>query len=135
MLAIMHALINFRQYLVGNKFVVKTDHNSLRYFLTQNDLNERQQKWVSNIQAFDFDIEYVKGKNNVVVDALYRWPSISLVDVAEIWKTTLEVEYAKDKFSCELFDGTNHDDRYKVLEGIIYYKYRIYLVPNSILKE
>ena len=58
----MHALIKFRQYLVGNKFVVKTDHNSLRYFLTQKDLNERQQKWVSNIQAFDFDIEYVKGK-------------------------------------------------------------------------
>ena len=61
MLAIMHALIKFRQYLVGNKFVVKTDHNSLRYFLTQKDLNERKQKWVSKIQAFDFDIEYVKG--------------------------------------------------------------------------
>ena len=29
MLAIMHALPKFRQYLVGNKFVVKTDHNSL----------------------------------------------------------------------------------------------------------
>ena len=54
---------------MGNKFVVKTDHNNLRYFLTQKDLNERQQKWVSKIQAFDFDIEYVKGKNNVVVDA------------------------------------------------------------------
>ena len=58
----MHALIKFRQYLVGNKIVVKTYHNSLMYFLTQKDLNERQQKWVSKIQAFDYDIEYVKGK-------------------------------------------------------------------------
>ena len=33
MLAIMHALAKFRQYLVGNKFRVKTDHNSLRFFL------------------------------------------------------------------------------------------------------
>jgi hypothetical protein len=33
MLAIMHALTKFRQYLVGNKFMVKTDHNSLKYFL------------------------------------------------------------------------------------------------------
>jgi hypothetical protein len=33
MLAIMHALTKFRQYLVGNKFVVKTNHNSLKYFL------------------------------------------------------------------------------------------------------
>ena len=33
MLAIMHALAKFRQYLVGSKFTVKTDHNILRYFL------------------------------------------------------------------------------------------------------
>ena len=58
------------KYLVGNKFVVKADHNNLRYFLTQKDLNERKQKWVSKIQAFDFDIEYGKGKNNVVADYL-----------------------------------------------------------------
>ena len=51
------------------------------------------------------------------------------------WKAILEVEYAKDKFACEIFDGTNHDDRYKELEGIIYYNDRIYLVPNSSLKE
>ena len=33
MLAIMHALAKFWQYLVGNKFKVKTDHNSIRFFL------------------------------------------------------------------------------------------------------
>jgi hypothetical protein len=38
MLAIMHALEKFRQYLVGGKFVVKTDHNSLRHFLGQEGL-------------------------------------------------------------------------------------------------
>jgi hypothetical protein len=42
MLAIMHALTKFKQYLVGNKFVVKTDHNSLKYFLEQKDLSENQ---------------------------------------------------------------------------------------------
>ena len=35
MLAIMHALAKFRQYLVGNRFRVRTDHNSLRFFLEQ----------------------------------------------------------------------------------------------------
>ena len=78
MLAIVHALTKFRQYLVGAKFFVRTYHNSVRYFLEQQDLNKRQQKWVSKIQAFDFDIEYVKGKNNVVVDALSRKPDIYL---------------------------------------------------------
>jgi hypothetical protein len=44
MLAIMHSLTEFRQYLVGSKFVVKTDHNSLKYFLEQKDLSERRHK-------------------------------------------------------------------------------------------
>ena len=60
MLAIMHALAKFRQYLVGNKFAVKNDHNNLRHFLNKKDLNGRKQKWVRNIQDYDFDIEYVK---------------------------------------------------------------------------
>ena len=32
MLTIMHALAKFWQYLVGNRFRVRTDHNSLRLF-------------------------------------------------------------------------------------------------------
>ena len=51
----------------------------------------------------------------MVADALSRRPSISLMDVAENRKATLEVEYAKDKFSCEIFDGTNHDDGVRIL--------------------
>jgi hypothetical protein len=49
MLVIMHALAKFRQYLVGAKVIVRTYHNSLKYFLDQKDLNERQQKWVRKI--------------------------------------------------------------------------------------
>ena len=46
MLAIMHALSKFRQYMVGGRFLVRIDHNSLKYFLEQKNLSERQQKWV-----------------------------------------------------------------------------------------
>jgi hypothetical protein len=79
MLAIMHALTKFRQYLVGSRFVVKTDHNNLKYSLDQKDLSERQQKWVSKIQAFDFDIEYVKGKWNIVADVFSKRPTRCLM--------------------------------------------------------
>eukprot|EP00253_Pinus_taeda_P004559 PITA_04559 len=94
MLAIMHALAKFRQYLVVNKFRVRTDHDRLRFFLEQKQLQERQQKWISKIQAYDFDIEYVKGKNNVVAD-----------------------------------------DRYRVVDEIIYYRDRIFLTKGSQLKK
>ncbi len=123
MLAIVHALTKFPQYLVGAKFVVCTNHNSLRYFLEQWDLNKRQQKWVSKVQAFDFDIEYVKGKNNVVADALSKKPTIcSLNQISADWKAHLLVEYSKNTFACELMDGNTQDDRYKVVDDIIYHK-------------
>ena len=87
MLAIMHALAKFQQYLVGNRFRVRTDHNILRFFLEHKQLQERQQKWISKIQAYDFDIEYVKGKNNVVVDALSRRPTtLSLMSLDIDWR-------------------------------------------------
>jgi hypothetical protein len=101
MLAIMHALAKFQQYLVGAWFVVKSDHNSLKYLLEKKDLNERKQKWVSRIQAYNFDIEFVKWKNNVVVDVLSRRPSIfAMIGVLVDWKDHLVMEYAKDQFAC-----------------------------------
>jgi hypothetical protein len=123
MLAIMHALAKFRQYLVGAKFIVRTDHNSLKYFLDQKDLNERQQKWVSKIQAYDFDIEFVKGKNNVVADDFSRRPSVySMTDISVDWKAHLLVEYSKNKFTCEIMDVQVVDDNFRIMDDIIYYK-------------
>lgn len=139
MLAIMHALSKFRQYLVGRKFIVRTDHNSLKYFLGQKDLNERQQKWVSKIPAYDFDIEYVNGKNNLATDALSRKPSIvafcSLSEISADWKSQLLVEYSKNQHACEIMDGIIQDVRYMIVDDVIYYKGRIYLVPESKLKN
>ena len=111
MLAIMHALTKFSQYLVGSKFMVKTDHNSLKYFLEQKDLSERQYKWVTKVQAFNFDIEYVKGKKNIVADALSRRPvACSFMEISVDWKSHLLVEYSKNKFACEVMDGQIQDD-------------------------
>jgi hypothetical protein len=135
MLAIMHALAKFRQYLVGARFVVKSDHNSLKYLLEQKDLNERQQKWVSKIQAYEFDIEFIKGKNNTVADALSKRPSIFAMSGMSVnWKEHLIVEYAKDQFACKLLDGQIQDDNFRVINDLIYYKGRIFLVPGSALK-
>ena len=110
--------------------------NSLKYFLEQKELNERQHKCVSKVQAYDFEIEYVKGKNNIVADALSRRPaSLSLMSISTDWRALLLVEYSKNKFACELLDGQVQDDRYKIIDDIIYYKSKIYLVPESALRK
>ena len=45
------------------------------------------------------------------------------------------VEYSKDKFSCKLLDGQIQDDRYGVIDDIIYYKNIIFFVLESFLKK
>jgi hypothetical protein len=50
------------------------------------------------LQAYDFDIEYVKGKKNAVVDALSRRPYMCLLtEISADWKSHLVVEYSKNK--------------------------------------
>jgi hypothetical protein len=116
--------------------VVRTNHNSLQYFLEQKDLNERQQKWVRKIQEYDFDIEYVKVKKNIFFNALFGKSVVSsLMEISTNWKSHLLVEYSKNQFSCELMDDHIEDGRYKVVDDIILYKDGIYLVPESTLKE
>ena len=72
LLAVIHALKLWRHYLLGNKFSLMTDHKSLKWIFTQNDLNMRQRRWIEVLQEYDFDIKYRPGKENVVADALSR---------------------------------------------------------------
>lgn len=44
------------------------------------------------------------------------------------------MEYSKNTHACQIMDGILQDDRYKVMNDIIYYKNIIYLVPESKLK-
>ena len=70
--AVVHALKIWRHYLFGQPCTIYTDHKSLRYFLTQSELNMRQRRWLELIKDYDLNIQYHLGKTNVVADALSR---------------------------------------------------------------
>ncbi|KAA3453025.1 pol protein [Gossypium australe] len=70
--AVVFALKIWRHYLYGEKSIVYTDHKSLRYLLSQKDLNLRQRRWIELLKDYDCSIEYHPGKANVVADALSR---------------------------------------------------------------
>jgi hypothetical protein len=139
MLAIMHALVKWKQYLLGMKFLVKTDHNSLKYFLTQKNLSSEQQKWVRKIQVFDFDILYKKGKENLVVDGLSRkldndatLCAISIIILE--WISEVQTEYIKNPEMRRLIEEVERNPtanpKFTWENDILWYKQQIFF-PNS----
>ena len=70
--SIVFALKIWRHYLYGEKCFIYTNHKSLKYFLSQRELNLRQRSWMELIKDYDCVIGYHLGKANVVADALSR---------------------------------------------------------------
>ena len=70
--AVVHALKIWSHYLYGQRCDIYTDHKSLKYIFTQNELNMRQRRWLELVKDYDLEIHYHPGKANVVADALSR---------------------------------------------------------------
>ena len=72
LVGVVFAVQKWRHYLLNRHFTIKTDHYSLKYILDQRWTTEFQQKWLVKLMEFDFTIEYRRGKENVVANALSR---------------------------------------------------------------
>jgi hypothetical protein len=57
---------------LGKFFQIKKDHQSLKHFMEQCISSLEQQKWVTKLFGYDYEIIYKKCKDNVVADALSR---------------------------------------------------------------
>ncbi|KAK9076094.1 hypothetical protein SSX86_004427 [Deinandra increscens subsp. villosa] len=72
LLAIVFALEKFRQYLLGTKVIVFSDHAALKYLMSKKDAKPRLIRWVLLLQEFDLEIRDKSGKQNLVADHLSR---------------------------------------------------------------
>jgi RNase H-like domain found in reverse transcriptase len=82
LLSIVETLKEFRNILLGQQIIVHTDHANLTY---KNFNSDRVMRWRLFIEEYSPDLQYVKGENNVVADALspYPRPPLSYVDSRE----------------------------------------------------
>lgn len=72
LLAVVWATQYFRPYLFGRRFKVRTDHKPLQWLSSIKEPNMKLQRWKIRLEEFNFDVEYIAGKENRVADALSR---------------------------------------------------------------
>ncbi|XP_075645153.1 uncharacterized protein LOC142616170 [Castanea sativa] len=72
LLALATTVKKGRPYLLGRPFIVKTNHQSLKFLLEQKVATPAQQKWLAKLLGYAFIVEYKKGVENKVADALLK---------------------------------------------------------------
>ena len=77
-LAIVWSILLLRPYLEGQRFTVRTDHDSLRWVLNLADAKGRLARWRLRLSEFDFDVEHRAGIKHQAADALSRMTTTGL---------------------------------------------------------
>ncbi|CAM4516070.1 unnamed protein product [Leuciscus chuanchicus] len=77
----------FTHWLKGTKFTVLTDNNPLTYIMSKPKLDACEQRWVSKLAPFDFDLRYIPGTKNIPADLLSRRPFARTLEVCDALET------------------------------------------------
>lgn len=70
-LGVVWGINNFRHYLSGRRFILRTDHAALQYILTNPRPTPKLARWAAALMEYDYTVEYRPGKRNPA-DALSR---------------------------------------------------------------
>lgn len=143
-LAIMWSVNYFRPYLYGNKFKIMTDHQPIKYLHAKykgKDLSPRHQRWLLKLGEYQFEIEYLKGKENRVADFLSRIENTDeKVNEREDDKDSIEslnIFNMEDNVTMATVHSAEEEllDHIGIKEGIVnVYKTQIILTNNKTLE-
>ncbi|KAG6478499.1 hypothetical protein ZIOFF_061942 [Zingiber officinale] len=137
MVAVVHCLQVWRVYLLGTKFIVRTDNVANTFFATQKKLSPKQARWQEFLAEYDFAWEHKPGKHNQVADALSRkevfatFYSISRVesDMLDRIKAVAASDIAYGMLVQQVRDGVIR--RYWIEDDLLVYKGGRVFVPAA----
>ncbi|XP_062176260.1 uncharacterized protein LOC133881329 [Alnus glutinosa] len=143
--ALVTAIQKWRPYLLGKPFVVRTDQQSLKFLLEQKVGTPFQQRWLTKLLGYDFIVEYKKGVENRVADALSRREvdagevSLALLSIPHCsWVDDLKAQYQEDEILKPLLEKWQQHEldthRFSLRDGLLFYKNRILLGGSPTLK-
>ena len=74
LLALVTFVKFFRHYLYGKKFLVRTDHGSLRWLMNFKNPEGQVARWIEFLSVFHMDIEHRPGRRHGNADGVSRIP-------------------------------------------------------------
>ena len=74
LLAIVKSVKQFSPYIRGTRFIIRTDHASLRYIKTVKELPSQFHRWVLQMEEYSYKIEIRKGTLHANADGMSRMP-------------------------------------------------------------
>ncbi|GAA0164062.1 hypothetical protein LIER_39712 [Lithospermum erythrorhizon] len=143
-MAIILAITKWKHYLLGSRFIIKTDQKALKHLLEQKITTYLQQKVVTKLLGLDYIIQYKQGKENVVADALSRAQLepdqlMSISTVQPSWMHDVTGSYLQDKDLQHIVAGIviNPADfpMHEYRKGILRYKHKIILGNDQELRQ
>ncbi|XP_019163484.1 PREDICTED: uncharacterized protein LOC109159828 [Ipomoea nil] len=143
-LSIINVVDRWRPYLLERHFAIKTDHHSLQFLLEQKITTALQQKGLSKLLGLDYSIQYKRGADNQVADALSRrdydeGPVLNAISVVqpqwleEVLNSYTGDTWASTNLTAALIDPT--DTTITVTSGLLRYKGRLYIGSNGTLRK
>ncbi|BHF85119.1 hypothetical protein SprV_1002827800 [Sparganum proliferum] len=75
LLAIVTFVKQFRPYLLGKPFVIRSDHKALQWLQNTKDAEGQLARWQEMLQEYHFTCTYCPGKQHGKADALSRRPT------------------------------------------------------------
>ncbi|KAJ4759850.1 polyprotein [Rhynchospora pubera] len=136
LLALITAVKKWKHYLLGRPFIIRTDQISLKHLLEQKITTALQHKSMCTLLGLDYIIEYKKGRDNKVVDALSRVPCHQVAAVAAVsavipqWAQELAQSYEDDAWATTLLQQvvaqpSEPHPAYTFSQGLLRYQGRI----------
>ena len=99
MLALVDALRHFRCYLLGRKFIVRTDHSALQWVRTFTEPVGQFARWIEQLTKYNFVIVHRAGKQHAYAEALSRIPvPVSSITEQSQWlHLSLKAQFRKQQ--------------------------------------
>ena len=82
LLAVIKSLAHWRQYLGWTKepFTILTNHANLQYWKSPRNLNRHMAQWHTDLQEYNYEIQYILGKTNIPANTLSQPPGVDQGD-------------------------------------------------------